>query len=175
MNRSPSSHDKVVNSREESRIHLQLCNLIAKLQLLGGRHVHLENPWGAETWSQPELTELMQHTMPVCLDQCRYGLKHPDTQNHMQKKTRIQTSAKPVFQELDHRTCNHDHQHSQIAGQCHWRGSRIAVSRFAAFYPKLLARAIIRGIIKTVDPPDDHPICHVEDQADSLTPEGERE
>lgn len=172
MNRSISSHEKIMTERSESKIHLWLCNLIAKLQLLSGRHVHLENPWGAESWSQAEISELMQYTMPVCVDQCQYGLRHPETHNPMQKKTRIQTSSKQVLQELDHRVCKRDHVHSQIAGQCQWRGSRVAVSRFAAFYPKLFARAIVRSIIKTVNPPDDHLICHVDDH---VAAEGERE
>ena len=85
----------------------------------------MENPWTSDMWNQKELRELLQGSLTAQLDQCMFGLRHPETTEAMQKRTRIQTTSRTVFEGLDHRLCNHDHKHEQIAGTCHWRGKTI--------------------------------------------------
>lgn len=109
---------------------------ICKIQGAEGRHALLESPWTSSAWDQKVLTEFLQRSLAVRLAQCMFGLKHPENQDPLQKRTRIQTTSKGMFQPLDIRTCSHDHVHSQIAGTCKWKDHRIRVSKFAGFYPR---------------------------------------
>ena len=146
--RSASGFQRVTHVQEESRVHLKLCNLLFKIQQSNGCHTHLENPWTSDMWNQKELRELLQGSLTAQLDQCMFGLRHPETTDAMQKRTRIQTTSRTVFEGLDHRLCNHEHKHEQIAGTCHWRGRSIRVSQFAGHYPSMFAKAIVKCILK---------------------------
>jgi len=92
-----------------------------------------------------------------------FGLKHPETAEAMQKKTRVQTSSRQMFLALDQRVCSHDHKHVQIAGSCHWRGKTIPLSQFAGNYPKQFAKAIIKGVISCKEGPIICPAYHIEE------------
>lgn len=163
--RSLEGYRHVTMSRHEARKHLKLCSMIARIQVNAGRHVHLENPWGAESWLQPELHDLLRVTLPAKIDQCQFGLKHPTTDNPMQKRTCtcVQTTSQAMQRLLDHRLCDQTHQHSQIAGTCKIKGVTVSVSKFASMYPRTLARAIVKGIQGTHGPPAAFAVCHVDD------------
>ena len=164
-NRSLQGYDKVMESRQEARKHLVFCNLIAKIQREAGRHAHLENPKGSALWEQKELRSFLESSIPAFVDQCAFGLRHPDNQKLMQKPTRIQTTSIEMFQELDQRFCRKNHEHHAIAGTCFWMGRSMPLSRYAAFYPRLFAKAILEGIFKTRKDPYPVPVipvCHVE-------------
>ena len=83
-------------------------------------------------------------------DQCQFGLKHPALQEPMQKSTRVQTSSEEMFRSLDNRLCSKDHAHAHVAGSCTVDGKRVQVSRFSAFYPKVLAKKIAEVIMRPV-------------------------
>ena len=85
--------------------------------------------------------------MPTFLDQCRFGLKHPEADLPLQKRTRVQTSFRPLHEVLDGRVCKRDHQHAPIAGSCRFNNHRMAVSRFAAWYPRQFANIIAKTLI----------------------------
>lgn len=136
--RSLRGNRSVHMSRNESRNHLKLCSMIARIQVEAGRHVHMENPWGADSWKQPEMQDLLSVTRPAQVDQCQFGLKHPVTRDPMQKRTCVRTTSRAMHTILDNRLCNHDHAHSQIAGSCRVNGVSVSVSKFAAVYiPRL--------------------------------------
>lgn len=158
MNRSRSSHDHVIKSQEEARTHLRLCALISKIQLDSGRHIHVENPGTSSMWNQPEMEPILRGTLPTFLDQCRFGLKHPENEMPLQKRTRIQTSFRPLHETLDGRLCQKDHQHHAIEGSCRVNNQRVAVSRFAAWYPRQFARTIAKSIMKQVSIEECYPI-----------------
>jgi hypothetical protein len=122
----------------------------------------MENPWTSELWNQGEIREFVQSSIAACLGQCMFGLHHPETANAMQKKTRVQTTSRAVFQELDERVCDHSHEHSQIAGRYRVHQPSIQVSKFASFNPRALAKAIVKGFIKTQDLPIERPIYQEE-------------
>eukprot|EP00435_Cladocopium_sp_Y103_P019649 s4451_g4.t1 len=126
----------------------------------------MESPWTAELWSQGEIREFVRMSLACCLDQCMFGLKHPETQDALRKKTRVQTTSREMFQELDQRICDHSHEHSQIAGKCKVHGSNMSLSKYAGFYPKAFAKAIVKGIMRTKSLPIEKPIYHVEDLED---------
>lgn len=107
--RSLTGYNKVHQSQENARVHLKLCNLLSKIQISSNRHIHLESPWQALTWKQPGLSDLMRCTKAIQLDQCMFGLRHPETKDPMQKRTRIQSSSSDLILALDHRLCNRKH------------------------------------------------------------------
>ena len=144
--RSITSMNKIQTSQQEARVHLFLCNLVCKIQRSLQSHFHMENPLTSSAWKQPELQDVMQMTLSIQLDQCMFGLRHPESNDPMQKRTRLQSTSYEMFYQLDSRLCKHQHKHAQIAGQCHWKGHSIAVSKFAGFYPRQFAKAIIRTI-----------------------------
>ena len=172
--RSLQSFQNVQDQRKAARVHLKFCQLLAKIQISEGRHVHMENPWTSELWNQDEICEFVQASIAACLDQCMFGLRHPETANAMQKKTRVQTTSRAVFQELDQRICDHSHQHSQIAGRCRVHEMSIQVSKFANFYPRAFAKAIVKGIIRTKDLPIEKPIYHVEEDVEEPPKRGQK-
>ena len=158
MNRSRSSYDHVIKSQEESRTHLRLCALIAKIQLDSHRHIHVENPGTSSMWKQPEMEPVLLRTLPTFLDQCRFGLKHPETELPLQKRTRVQTSYRSLHRALDGRICQGNHQHAAIEGSCRVDNHRMAVSRFAAWYPRHFARTIAKALMSTESTEDCYPI-----------------
>jgi hypothetical protein len=172
--RSLQSFQNVQDQRKAARVHLKFCQLLAKIQISEGRHVHMENPWTSELWNQDEICEFVQASIAACLDQCMFGLRHPETANAMQKKTRVQTTSRAVFQELDQRICDHSHQHSQLAGRCRVHEMSIQVSKFANFYPRAFAKAIVKGIIRTKDLPIEKPIYHVEEDVEEPPKRGQK-
>ena len=81
----------------------------------------------------------------------------------MQKRTRVQTTSREMFALLDDRLCNKQHSHHQIAGSCQWKGHHFPVSKFAGFYPRTFAKAIVKGIISTKGGPIEVPVMHADD------------
>ena len=82
------------------------------------------------------------------LDQCRFGLVHPEDSRPLKKYTRLQTTSNAMVRNLDGRFCQGNHSHAQIAGSCHFHGNRMALSRFAAFYPRVFARAAAKSVLQ---------------------------
>ena len=148
--------------QQNARIHLKLCNLIGKLQVASGRHAHLENPWPSQIWEQKELREFLQVSVAARMDQCMLGLKHPESLDPLQKRTRVQTTSRAMLAELDDRICDRQHEHQPIAGSCTWKGHTINVSKYAGFYPRKFAKAIVRGILKSNEGPIEIPLYHVD-------------
>ena len=161
--RSLECFQKIQEEQYHAKVHVKLCNLICKIQVSSGRHAHMENPWTASIWKHPQLAEMLRWTMAARLDQCMVGLRHPNTDDPMQKRTRIQTTSREMFQALDDRICSKQHDHHQIAGSCTWKGHRMQVSKFAGFYPRAFAKAIVKGILATKEGPMEIPIMHTED------------
>ena len=146
--RGVSSFCRIQDNQERSREQLTFCSLVCKIQLDRGDHFHLENPGPSGMWHQNEMQEICSSTKPAYFDQCRFGLKHPCLQEPMQKRTRVQTSSEEMFQSMDSRFCQHDHEHVPIAGNCSYKGQNIQVSRFAAFYPRVLAKKLAEVIMR---------------------------
>ena len=53
--RSLQSFQNVQDQRKAARVHLKFCQVLAKIQISEGRHVHMENPWTSELWNQDDL------------------------------------------------------------------------------------------------------------------------
>ena len=146
--RSVSCYQKISQSQEQSRIHLKLCRFIAKLQISEQRHFTLENPGTSKLWEQEEMQFICERTYSILLDQCQFGLVHPEDQRPMKKYTRLQTTSLHMVSLLDGRRCRNEHSHVQIAGSCSFKGHRIPLSRFAAFYPRVFAKALAKAVME---------------------------
>ena len=83
--RSVQGFERVSGKQQMSKVHLRLCNLIAKIQLSSNRHVHLENPWTSGIWHQSEIEELLRSTLSAQMDQCMFGLRHPETDEALRR------------------------------------------------------------------------------------------
>ena len=115
---------------------------------------------------------LSQHvSTSVCL--ASVILRRPKTPCR-KRPPRVQTTSRAVFQELDQRICDHSHQHSQIAGRCRVHEMSIQVSKFASFYPRAFAKAIVKGILRTKDLPIEKPIYHVEEDVEEPPKRGQK-
>ena len=145
--RSVQAFDHVQNMQEQSKEHLQLCAFICKIQIEGGRHFSMENPGSSGAWQQKETQDIIRLTKTILFDQCQFGLKHPQSHEPMKKATRVQTTSREMMKHLDGRTCTREHVHCPIAGNCQHQGRTFALSRFAAFYPHMLARKAAKGIL----------------------------
>ena len=159
MGRSLNSHQEISQKRIESLKHLRLCTAILKIQILKGRHFHMENPEGSEVWGLKEVQDIVKHTIPVRFDQCQYGLRHPNNSTYLKKGTRIQTTSEEVQAHMNGRFCQGQHPHSQIAGSCVYQGKTIRVSRFSAFYPVVLAKTLSKSLLSEQGPPSLQTMC----------------
>ena len=127
---------------------MQLCSFVCKIQVDEGRHFTLENPGASDLWHQAEIKPVIDATRRVSLDQCRFGLVYPEDQRPLKKYTRLQTTSRAIVNDLDGRMCKKDHEHCPIAGNCKVGKERMALSRYAAFYPRILARAAAQSILR---------------------------
>ena len=148
--RSVSLHEKINADRQEARIHLELCSFVCKMQVREGRHFHMENPHGSEVWGTKTMKSVIERTIEAVCDQCTLGLRHPQTKEAMRKRTRVQTSSPFVATMLEKCQCKGDHHHAPIAGNCQVFGRTMAVSRFAAFYPRQFARKMAQAILDDI-------------------------
>ena len=162
--RGIQAFETIQSMQSLSREHLKLCAFICKIQIEGGRHFTMENPGASGAWSQPETKNIVRLTKGVEFDQCQFGLRHPQSQNPMKKATRLQTKSREIVRNMDGRTCNGEHVHHPIAGSCQFKGKTFALSRFAAFYPYMLARKAAKGILFE----NQHPDCPIIDASTAI-------
>ena len=146
--RSVPLWNKIHRSREESRKQLRFCTFVMKLQLSLNGHFHLENPVLSGMWEQPEMTSVCENTLSARFHQCRFFLRHPETQELIKKGTRVQTSSIAMFEELNKMKCDGQHTHANLEGHCRFQGKGINVTRYAAFYPTAMAKHISKTILQ---------------------------
>ena len=77
---------------------------------------------------QGEASEICQMTKEAICDQCRFGLKHPQTHEALRKRTSIRTTDPNMFETMHGQTCRGEHKHAQIAGRCRYLGQDMALS-----------------------------------------------
>ena len=76
---------------------------------------------------------------------CRFGLRHPKTTQFLKEPTWWLSTSPEMIQQLS-RLCEHDHEHDECMG-----GN---VCGSAAIYQPALAKAILKGLEKTLDRKD---------------------
>eukprot|EP00435_Cladocopium_sp_Y103_P025697 s606_g6.t1 len=136
--------------RQSESVHLWLCDALFRLQHWrdGNFHAHLEQPEGSEMLNQEALKFVVVHALRVRCDMCTAGgLKHPQSQDYLRKRTQIWTTSKILWRALHQYQCVGQHPHDTIAGSCNPKGSgRISVSKFSERYTALFGKRICRAL-----------------------------
>ena len=117
-----------------------------QIQVAAGRHFLHEHPASALSWKDGHMMSLIQNPKihVVTGDQCMYGALTITDGGEMlpcKKPTKWATSSIQMSLRLATR-CDQSHQHQHLTG-----GKAAA----AAYYPKGLATAILRGMRDTAD------------------------
>ena len=151
MGRSQSTADKILDGRNQQRVHLKLCQQIYWHQMEMGGQFHLEQPQGSEAIYQPELKDVYEGTLCTTFDMCEVGkLLAPWSKyklrgnNFLRKRTNVFTSSKIFHQAFDSRLCPGNHQHTQIAGKVYHLGRWISLSEYAARYSSGFGKNVAR-------------------------------
>eukprot|EP00438_Fugacium_kawagutii_P001653 Skav236324 [mRNA] locus=scaffold97:181652:191974:+ [translate_table: standard] len=101
---------------KEGRLHLKYALELATLQVMDGRHAHLENPLTSMAWKEPLAITVLSDPvwLRVRLDQCQTGLSSPAGGLHL-KPTLIRTTD-PSMQQALNLTCPRLHSHDLVQG-----------------------------------------------------------
>ena len=145
---------RIQDQQNSSRDHLAL----SRIQYEKGRHFHIENPDQSGVWQQDEAEGICRRTKPAIFDKCQFGLQHPLCKNQCRNVHVSRRHQKKCFKPWTTVYVNMiTHTHAQIAGSCRLDGKSVQVSRFAAFYPRVLAKKLaevtIHPVHKHVDVP----------------------
>jgi hypothetical protein len=66
--RSSTTCQKVLDAREEQRLHLKFCDEVYNYQVLKGNHFHMEQPQGSIAFDQPEMENVAKGTLKSVFD-----------------------------------------------------------------------------------------------------------
>jgi hypothetical protein len=149
LNRSKSTETahKIDEGRKQEKTHLRLCCDLFWHQVIHRRHFHLEQPQGSEALVQKELDDVVQGTYRTVFDMCEVGgLRIPQGNNFLRKRTIVLTTSKSCHGNLDSRYCQQQHDHVPIQGKMPIKGRWENLSAFAAKYSRGFARNVIEGI-----------------------------
>ena len=92
-------------------------------------------------------------TLPIHLDMCAFGLRIPNTQLFLRKRSHLLSTSEFVQSHLHDRKCPQTRQHVSIAGSYATPTGGLKLSKFCATYCKGFANQVARVILDTVDDP----------------------
>ena len=127
----------------EGRQHLETACRAYKAQIKGKRFFVHEHPWGATSWSEPSIREVMNMpgVMVVRGDQCMHGLTTTTPDGEVlpaMKPTGFMTNC-PLMAEALSKRCDGGHTHAQLVG------NRAGP---AAIYTPQLVKAFCEGALR---------------------------
>ena len=171
MYKSIQNAKKVIQAREDDRVHLLLCDALFQYQQWRNCHAHLEQPVGSQMLHQEEMQRLIQTTLRARCDMCMAGqLRHPDTGKLLQKGTQVHTTSRIMVETLDNLRCDRSHQHDQVQGQCKTsHGKRINVSEYTELYTRVFAKRLCQAILRGHQ--SHEPVCMLPEVACTLNTE----
>eukprot|EP00435_Cladocopium_sp_Y103_P060955 s399_g22.t1 len=150
MSKSPELAQKIMENRQDDRVHLLLCDALFQFQLWRSpqSHAHLEQPDGSQMLYQEELAAILERAMIAKCDMCTAGqLKHPETGRYLQKRMQIVTTSQIMHHFISQFQCKHEHAHDVVAGSCrHPQLGRVNVSQYTELYTKVFAKRIARCV-----------------------------
>ena len=132
-----------------------------------------ENPLRSKAWKTPEITDAFEGLPEAVIDQCAYGLVHPENGIPIQKTTRFM-GQEDVLSEL-HQRCNGQHPHERIEGSVHVNGRTVHLSEYCGGYSLCnLCKAIMKGAEKFLNSaPASAPRYHHEIMAEEMLKDGD--
>ena len=153
LNQQKSLHlfDYIHHQQQRELIHVKLCAKICAYQVSKGRHFHLEQPVGSCMPQLKEFQEIRQHTTRTIFDMCQFGLKIPQTERFLRKKSQVFTTSQQIVVVLNSRICKNQHVHQRIEGSHRFPGLGVQrISRFCASYCQGFAKKIAHEICSHV-------------------------
>ena len=143
--------DHIHHQQQREMIHVKLCAQLCAYQVSKGRHFHLEQPVGSCVPQLKVFQGIRQHTLRTIFDMCQFGLKIPQTERFLRKKSQVFTTSQQIFVTLNNRTCKNQHVHQRIEGSHKFPGLGVQrVSRFCASYCQGFAKRIAHEICSHV-------------------------
>ena len=144
MNYPKMRPEDVKKKLDEGMVHLRYMCKLYRRQIRAGKMFLHEHPNSAKSWQVKPIKGLLDfgNVYTVKCDQCQFGLETRTTNGGKalaKKPTRFMSNSKLMLRELD-KKCLEGHQHQPLMG------GRAAD---AAFYPRKLLRAIVRGMANT--------------------------
>ena len=131
--------EQIDRDRRAESVHLKLCDALFRLQDWRGDdfHFHLEQPQGSEALVQKKIDGIVNGTYRTVFDMCEAGgLKVPQGNNYLRKRTVVLTTSKVCHAALDSRYCTKQHSHCHIKGQWKINGQWENISAYAAKYTR---------------------------------------
>ena len=149
--KSPEMAQKVIEAQSQDLIHLLICEAVFVFQRDRGPayHCHLEQPVGSEMLNQDAMQMIVEQTLRARCDFCSAGaLKHPKTQQFMQKGTQILTTSMIMHQYVSTLKCSRNHEHTHVAGNFKRHdGTWGPVSEYTELYTRVFGRRIARTLL----------------------------
>ena len=147
--KSEASFQRIQGLRDENLYQLALGLVLYRHQISRGCHMHWEQPAKSIMLRTPLLKEVIQGTQVAEFDMCRVGLmRDPVNQLLYKKGMEIATTSQQFYQQFHGRTCNHQHEHQQLAGETIFKGIRIRRTEFSERYNRKFARALAKVLTK---------------------------
>ena len=150
MQRSRLTAQKVIQAREDERVHLLLCDALFQFQQWrhANCHAHLEQPRGSQLVHQEEMQRVLDTTLLARCDMCVAGqLRHPETLKLLQKGTQVLTTSPIMHRMLEQLRCDQSHPHDRIEGSIKSKqGDRVPLSQFTELYTRKFAQKLCRAI-----------------------------
>jgi len=135
---TPENVEQVINYGKR---HLEFCAKLYKIQHENHLYFLHEHPWGASSWKEKCITELLdlEGVQRVKSHMCAFGMRDSDHQGGglVKEPTGSMTNAFRIAEELEKPCCS-DHRHVVLIG-----GGR---ARRAQVYPGELCKGIIFGV-----------------------------
>ena len=156
--------DHVHARQDHERIHIRLCARLCKYQINRNKHFHLEQPIGSTMTQTDEFRPITQLSQRVCFDMCYFGLKIPNTNKYLRKRSQIWSTSPVVIQCLMKNDCPANHEHAQIAGSMHHEGRNVRISEFCATYCHGFAQTFAEILMKNHTQNMTHDILVHEDE-----------
>ena len=132
--KSRAMHDSVSEAQFQQRVHVQLSSSLCVFQQQHGRYFHVEQPLGSTMPETADFGPIRERTLRATFHMCAFGLRVPGTNRFIRKASQVWTNSQQMFDMLNDRKCNAQHEHQQIAGSIRHGGQRMPLSRFCATY-----------------------------------------
>ena len=147
--KSEASFQRIQGLRDENLYQLALGLVLYRHQVRRGCHMHWEQPAKSIMLRTPLLKEVIQGTQVTEFDMCRVGLmRDPVNQLLYKKGMEIATTSQQFYSQFHGRTCNHQHEHQQLAGETIFKGIRIRRTEFSERYNRKFARALAKVLTR---------------------------
>ena len=149
--KSTATAHKIDVGRKYEQKNLSLCEELYWYQVSHGKHFHLEQPQGSEALVQKQIDGIVNGTYRTVFDMCEAGgLKVPQGNNYLRKRTVVLTTSKVCHAALDSRYCTKQHSHCHIKGQWKINGQWENISAYAAKYTRGFSKLVVVGFLKSM-------------------------